>query len=225
MTLYDKYGYCVLPAHSFLYRAGEISEDVIFFGLNPYLETYSNGTDIIEMWETKKEIKLLFMISELANLRTKTAILEIYNGFFPSDQVSYDLHIKYHENKDRRSKFVNTLKQLGISGWLTSEEGNKNELEICLFRNYELFSYINFVTKGSSNEFEKMSKENALKAMNVFPSASFKEKTIKNLARAQSYNEYVKYMAAGMKYDCENSLMTEMQWENLHYDLRLKLKM
>ena len=227
MTLHDKYGYCLIPPGSFLYRAGEISEDAIFFGLNPFMECYANEDRIIEMWETKKELKLLFMVTKLAHLKTKTALVDIYNNIFPDDQVSYDLHIKSRENKIRRAKCVKALRAKGVAGWLTSMEGNKTQLEVCLFQDANTSSSVNLVLKDYSDVLIKKEKENALYITKIFLPPSFEAKSKKSLiaSSAGSYNQYFKRMNVSMQFDLENKNITEQQWKNIHYDLRLKLKM
>jgi hypothetical protein len=84
MTLYDKYGFCIIPTGTKLYKGGEKSDynGCMFFGLQKYVATaFQNNSDKIQIWTVKQDIKVLFMVLELNRLSwTKSAVVDIYNG-------------------------------------------------------------------------------------------------------------------------------------------------
>lgn len=106
-TLYNKYGHCIIPIGTKLYKAGEFTDfdTCMFFGLQKSIATaFQNNSNEVQIWTVKQDIKVLFMVLEYTrNSRTKSAIVDIYKGYYPSENGMNDLDIK-HFNHSKRKK-------------------------------------------------------------------------------------------------------------------------
>jgi hypothetical protein len=197
MNLFRKYGYCVIPKGTLLFRKGDIdfSRDALFFALNPRwvvtVNTYE--TQDVQLWETKKDIKVLFMIKELNEYgHPKCALTEIYKHF-TSETTDLDAVNIKGRDFERRTILIDYLKQNKVHGWLTKIDSGY-PLEICLFPSSITLPQIKL--KEQSTTIPKQYKSyNALYNVNIVPSKTFVNKTQKNLAgrlakRSKRKDEY-----------------------------------
>jgi hypothetical protein len=224
MTLLDKYGYCIVPKNTFLFHKGYIKKDAesVFFGITPLVAHINPGRDKkIQIWKTKSEIQLLFMIMYVYHYSwTKSAIIEIYQDFFPNDTLCDDIEIKYHD-KERRNKLVDKLKEQNVIGWFSSYD-DKYELEICLFRDENFFNIIEPFKETTINKLYSIGFNNPLKNILLYPNEKFYNNSVEKLENFpfKNYKRHVN--------ECINE---EMQFgnsfkycQNANYFLRTKLK-
>jgi hypothetical protein len=197
MNLIEKYGYCRIPKGSILFHSGYIHKDAdsIFFGFVPLTAKASpNSNNRIEIWKLKTDIKLLFMVLEVAHFSwTKSAITEIYRYFFPFDDLCNDIEIKYSDRSKRR-KFINKLKQQEIIGWFSSFE-DKSELEVCLFKNENLVNLIEFIKVVEMEELYAEGFDNSLKKADLHLNNNFYESSNSKLLNFP-FNSYKKHVAS-----------------------------
>lgn len=224
MTLYDKYGYCIIPTGTKLFKGGDSAkyEDCMSFGLQKYVATaFQNNSGKTQVWTVKQDIKVLFMVLELNRSGwTKSAIVDIYNEYYPLENELNDLDIKYFDHQ-KRKHLIDKLKKENIIGWISSLE-DKVDLEICLFpKRQELDRLIELekVIDKESDEFDHL---NALDAINIHPSGQFFSRTKDKLIDSP-YKNYEKMVAAWKKDEIKQGL-TENQARHYHLNLRTKLK-
>ncbi len=225
MSLLNKYGECIIPKGTQLYRGGITTtfDNEMFFGLKKYVAGVFD-TNQIQIWRTKQNIKVLFMVLELDYLsKAKSAIVDIYTEYFQCSQHNEidDLSIKTCQQK--REKFINYLKSENIIGWLSSLE-NKVELEICLFPDKQDFQQIIELEQIISRDNEQHNYLNALSQIEVYPSEQFFTRTKNKLKNNSSFQEYSKLMDEWIKIESEeNQLEKELVRMKL-FNLRMKLK-
>lgn len=220
MTLYDKYGYCLLSQNTYLYRTGEIDKNVnsLFFFL-----TYSDASGFhprnrqVQIWKTKKDIKLLFMVREINRFgHAKSAIVEIFNYYFPGVDAGDDVAIK--QNIKTRMRLIDKMKTDGFVGWLSSVE-NKYVLEICLFDTNNI-SYIELLQ--SVDQADIKNNQHTLKYIDIHPSIEFYDKSYLKIG-TNSYDEYKNMIDEDVENEC-SSRVDRNTVKNSYYNLRMKLK-
>ena len=98
MTLHDKYGHCIIPAGTKLYKGSATTDydGCVFFGLQKYVAAaFQNNSGKIQIWTVKQDIKILFMVQELNHSSwSKSAIVDIYKEYYPPENILHD-DIKY----------------------------------------------------------------------------------------------------------------------------------
>jgi len=223
-TLFDKYGHCIIPKGTKLYKAGEFTvfDTCMFFGLQKSIATaFQNNSNEVQIWTVKQDIKILFMVLEYTqNSRTKSAIVDIYKGYYPSENGINDLEIK-HFDHSKRNKFIEKLKNEKIIGWLSSLD-DRVDLEVCLFpHEKELDRLIELVKVISNNdtEFEYL---NALEKIEIYPSNTFFKQTKKKLLNSP-FSDYEKLIGNSIQDEIKQGL-TEKQAKHYLLNLRTKLK-
>mgnify|MGYP006109312005 FL=1 len=223
MTLYDKYGHCIIPKGTKLFKGGnpDNHDDCIFLGLQKYVATaFKNNSNKVQIWTVKQDIKLLFMVEELNHSSwTKSAIVNIYNEHFPSENRLNDLDIK-HRDLNKRDKFINKLKKQNIIGWLSSLEG-RVDLEICLFPDNQEFDKVIALETVIDHDNKEFDYINALDRIDIYPSKQFFTQTAAQL-NERPFATYAK-MAAAWKEDEMKKGLTDEQARQYHLNLRTKL--
>jgi len=224
MNLYDKYGHCIIPAGTKLYKGGEPNdyEGCIFFGLQKYVATaFQNNTNKIQIWSVKRDIKLLFMVQKLNRSGwAKSSIVEIYKKYYPSETELNDLDIK-HRDHQKRDKFIDKLKAENIFGWLSSLE-DKVDLEICLFHDKQELDQLIELEKVIEKDNDEFDYLNALEATDIHPSRHFFSQTKEKLSDSP-YKDYEKMVEAWTEDEIKQGL-TQEQARHYHLNLRTKLK-
>lgn len=224
MTLRDKYGYCIVPKNTYLFHKGHVNENVdsVFFGITPLIAHINPGRGKkIQIWKLKTEIHLLFMILYVYHYSwTKSAIIEIYQDFFPKDTSCDDIEIKYH-NKVRRKKLIDKLKEQNIIGWFSSYD-DRYELEICLFKDENFYNIIEPIEETYINNLYSIGFNNPLKKFQLYPNEKFFQDSVGKLVNFpfKNYNSHVN--------DCINKELNYghsfKYCQNANYFLRMKLK-
>lgn len=224
MTLYDKYGYCIIPAGTKLYKGGQPNDytGCIFYGLQKHVAAaFQNNSGKIQIWSVKREIKLLFMVQELNDTSwAKSPIIDIYKEYYPSEKVLNDLEIK-HLDHHKRGKLIDKLKNENIMGWLSSLEG-KVDLEICLFHDKREFDQLMELEMVINNDNDKFDYPNALDKIAIYPSGQFFSQT-KDKLKDSPYTDYEKMFASWKEDEIKQGLTAE-QARHYHLNLRTKLK-
>ncbi len=187
--------------------------------------------DTIQVWKTKTEIQVLFLVDYLNNSSwTTSALPQLFNSIFPANSYSDfdDLDIK-HSDINRRNKLVKKLfDEYNISGWLTSLE-NKVELEVCLFdkqANTNQLQLVDTVDSKNKNYFK-----DSLDRIKIFPTRNFYDKTnnkfnehVPFLAKEEDhYTKYKRMMNAWIKDEVSKG-MGEVEAKHYFLNLRTKLK-
>ena len=231
MTLYNKYGHCVIPKNTLLFRGhkGKSFDDCMFFATKHFVA--NAFYDKVQVWKTTTEIKVLFLVEHLNWLSWATSALpSLFNSLFKeeSNPGFDDLDIK-HWNIARRNKLVRKLfDDYKISGWLTSLE-NKVELEICLFDNQANSKQLAFVQTSDRNK--KINLKDSLEKIKIFPTKNFYVRTTEQLNQQAStqtdkkdtYKQHKLFINAGIK-DYLKLGMTRTEAKHHQFDLRTKLK-
>lgn len=152
--------------------------------------------------------------------RTKSAIVDIYKEYYPSENGMNDLDIK-HFDHTKRNKFIDKLKDEKIIGWLSSLD-DKVDLEVCLFpckkelgRLIELFKVIS----NNDTDFDYL---NALEKIEIYPSDQFFKRTRKKL-QYSSFDDYEKKINNSIQDEIKQGLTKEQAKHSL-LNLRTKLK-
>lgn len=78
-----KYGYCVIPKNTLLFRGYEIVDlrDILYFGTK--FNVAKGFNENVQIWKTLADIRVLFMVDSLNESRVKSSISDIYNSYFP----------------------------------------------------------------------------------------------------------------------------------------------
>lgn len=224
--LTDIYGYCIIPKNTLLFRghADASYNDHMFFATKSLDTTGFN--DLLQVWETKKEIKVLFLIDCLNhNSHATSALPRLFNDVFPRESNSNFDDI---ENK-RHNKLVRKLyEQYEISGWLSSLE-NGTALEICLFDKKANSDQLQLLQTVSVNNKEYF--KNSLDKIKVFPPITFYDKTTQELngnsrfptRQIDHYKIYKEMIDDRIKGDIDNG-KDRIKSEHDYFSLRTKLK-
>ncbi len=224
MALYKKYGHCIIPKNTFLFRghSNKSLDDCMFFATKHFVANAFN--DNVQVWKTTTDIKVLFLVEHLNWLSwTTSALPSLFNSIFKEESNSNfdDLDIK-HWDIVRRNKLVRKLfDDYKISGWLTSLE-NKVELEICLFDKQANSKQLAFVETSDRNK--KINLKDSLEKIKLFPTKNFYIKTTEQLNQhASTLTDHKKFINAGVK-DYIKLGMTRTEAKHHLFDLRTKLK-
>lgn len=218
-----KYGYCIIPKNTFLFRGypNMESRDVLYFGTKFHVAKGFNQN--VQVWKTRADIKVLFMIDSLKGSHVKSSISEIYSSYFPETENENfnDLDIKQHRN--RSSSFINMLQcNHKINGWFSSLE-DKEEVEICLFNKAIINDGIHLVEvlRDKGKYFN-----DSLVRFRMFPSESFYHNTNENKINnfVKPYHEYVKGINEFIKESCL-TVDEIRQAKQSYYNMRNKLKL
>lgn len=137
MNLIEKYGQYTIKKGTKLFRISEstsISKEM-FFAFSPDgTSNPKNSSYQIQIWETLVDTNGFLMLTDSSKNKKISAVIEIYNQFFPNEKISDYLDIK-HFSKER-SKLIMSLKSKGINNWICSVE-NKYDMEFFLFDSVE----------------------------------------------------------------------------------------
>lgn len=210
--LFRKYGYCIIPKNTLLYRGFDNAEitECMYFALKFWVAgaPFCNPRDSkhIQIWKVKRDIKVIFLVENVNDRAwSKSAIPKIYNDLFPEEfhLNLNDLDIK-QKNFKRRDKFTSLLLNMyNITGWLSSIEGNI-ELEVCLFGKSQLFEYIKLFRLVDEDE-EGRYYKNSLKQIKIVPTDRFMKRVKKLLS-----DYYIKYSKE--KYPYKAYLRQRREW-------------
>ncbi|TXB66205.1 hypothetical protein FRY74_06425 [Vicingus serpentipes] len=224
MTLYDKYGHCIIPAGTKLYKGGEQNDydACIFFGLQKYVAAaFQNNSGKIQIWSVKRDIKLLFMVLDLNKSSwAKSSVAEIYREYFPSDNELNELDIKHFDHQ-KRDKLIEKLKEENIIGWVSSLE-DKVDLEVCLFPDGQELNRLIELEKVIDKDNDEYEYLNALDTIDIYPSGRFFSQT-KDKLTDSPYKDYEKMVASWTEDEIKQGLTAE-QAGHYHLNLRTKLK-
>lgn len=223
MDLYNAYGYCLIPKGVYLYRCADNTEirECMFFGLDPLVAgCFQDLNDpSIHIWQTIEPIKILFMVSYIdSQARAESAIVEIYESYFPGREKVNDMEIKSY-NRTLRDALISKLIDDGIGGWLSSLE-NAQQLEICLFADrIRQEKRIKFVSSQSDNAPHPIT---SLKKIKIYPSDRFYKLSEEPL-KFQLYPKYKQRIRSILKEELEST--DDINYiKNFWYTLRIKLK-
>jgi hypothetical protein len=219
----EKYGHCIIPKNTCLFHKGYIHKnaDSVFFGLNPITAKANPGPEKdIQIWKVKKDIQLLFMVTYVAHFSwTKSAIVEIYQSFFPKEKFCDDIEIKY-KDRSKRKKLIDKLKEQGIIGWFSSYD-DRQELEICIFNCENFYQFIEISEEIEMDTLYAKGFINPLKKMLLYPNENFFK-----LSRDKLFHfPFIKYKKHVS--DCieeELKLASKKYCQNSNFDLRMKFK-
>ncbi len=215
MDLLHRYGHSIIPKGTILFRGFNDNSyhDVMFFGLQKYVITRF-GTP--QLWITKEEIKLPFLINEInADSNCKSSIPELYTELTDNTGLN-DLEIK--NDYTHRNNFINQLKELKTSGWLSSLE-NKSELEICLFNdNEKKVAFYGYIDEDQN----KYNHFNSLSQISIFPSSSFILNATQNL-NDYPFENYKNGVNNWINEEIEKG-HKKVDLEHYCFNLRFKLK-
>jgi hypothetical protein len=136
-SLLEKYGSYVVEPGTILFRRAPTTDyfESMFFGFDIY-GTSASGlfTSEVQQWKVVRPIQSLFMVKGVTKgKKVRSAIVEVYNSFFPSDpkESRDDVHLKRYECPERAILFQK-LCENNIYSWTTSVE-DKISMELCLF--------------------------------------------------------------------------------------------
>lgn len=178
--LYRKYGYVIVPKGSILFRQGKIIPEYgAFFALHSnWANNFEVGNvDKVDTYEIKEDIRLLFMVSHLNGMgQPITAIEKIYRLLTKEKSKLNDLDIKWRD-KSAKTKFVQTLIDEGVSGWLSTQE-NSPPLEI-------FFMPENIAKVVLKHKPYK--RYNTLSYLEIFPANRFISKSLNNMKSNVDY--------------------------------------
>ena len=187
--LIKKYGYCTIPKGILLYRKGDNNNlnSCIYLSLQSFASSSLPQNIDIQIWKTKKDFQLLFMISEINEVSNPfSSITEIYINHISNEITSLsDLDIKL--DLENRNKIIAFLQNDNILGWFSSIEDTKSKLEICLFpKDFSTISeYVELLTEIPQSH------PNALEFISLNPSKEFLNKS--QLTIENSKSDFIKY--------------------------------
>ena len=153
------------------------------------------------------------MVSHITNRAwVISSLLEIYNSKFPNEKEIDHLEIKQRD-LNKRQKFITTLQEQAILGWLSSLEDNPM-LEVCLFPDKSQFSSLICPLRSVSIEDYKF--HSSLNKIKIYPSEQFYNRT---KSQAGTFNEY--YNSFVSRWTDEDPQQREF-WKSIN--LRMKLR-
>lgn len=224
--LYKKYGYCIIPEGTILYRTynNKNYSDCMFFTIKSTLFWNSSNEKKRQIWRTKRQIKVLFLIEHLDDsARALTTVDKLFRELFPNytplRPTRFDLEIKNDEREIRRKFIEQLFHDFNVSGWFSSIENNE-ELEVCLFDKDANIDQLDLIQSGNFNLDNY--KGNSLKQIEIYPTNIFFENTriqLKKslLANFEDYKEHV----MNNYFNIEND---DIEYNKIDcFDLRWKL--
>lgn len=220
MHLFDKYGYCIIPKGTILFRGcNNVYGEIMYFATKFNVAKIFNNN--IQIWRLKQDLKVIFLIDYI-DYRAKchSAIPILYYELFALKQCNLsELDIK--KNKHRTKKLVNTLiNRHKIIGWLSSIESDQN-IEICLFERNTINNQIELIESCTNNNDNYIF--DSLKKIKVLPSTEFISKTKKELIN----DGFKNYLNTFIKYQIEYYMKMGLNKSNAineAYNMRIKLK-
>ena len=225
----EKYGYCILPENTLLYRGHNDSsfQDCMFFSTEFWVATAFHTS--IQVWKTTKEIKLLFLVDHITKRDWSiSSIPALYHELFEKEQQPpySDLDIK-DRDLQKRNQFVHQLFHgYQIPGWLSSVEG-KCEIEICLFDRNNNSNQLELIEIVNSNDTQYF--KDSLQKIKIFPNKEFYEKSMKSIyednpaieSLKKKYRQQIKYTILEDEKNGHSLLSAIHYW----YNLKIKLKL
>lgn len=225
LNYHEKYGYCILPRGTLLFRGHTEKKisNTMFFAPNHDIASLFNNS--IQIWRIVHDLKILFLVSHInSNGWCYSAVPELLKSCFPKslDQDIDEIQIK-NENIKLRNKFTYYLYyKCGINGWLSSVEG-KIDIEICLLNKINISNHLTLIaeTTAESKEYYK----NSLRKIQIFPAPEFFIRSLLKLKEwGLSYPAYIKDFNKSLKDDAENDEELIIL-KNNRYNIRNKLKL
>lgn len=222
--LKEKYGYCIIPKGTILFRGHEDDSisSVMFFASKIKMARQFNKR--IQIWKTLKDIEIVFLVEEIDSMgRVHSSLPSVFNQLFPKEaNLQFtDLDIKHHDI-ERRNKFIQKLDtEFLLDGWFTSIE-NKKEVEICLFNHNKISNSIKLLEITNDQNVNYF--RDSLKRFQIYPPKNFYINSEIKL-QSKSFKEHKKYVNVCIedeleRYDRTILLHLKHDW----YDMRLKLK-
>lgn len=230
INLYQKYGYCIIPKGTLLFRGGSTTtmETCKFFTLSKYEAAVWVNTRQrkLQIWEALADVKILFMVDYIHQMHNvKSAIVDIYERFFPDDRGHNNLGVKHFDHQ-KRNALINALRAEDIFGWFSSLE-DKVAVEVCLFSDKAAFEQefvlIDAISEKDISSHSDYNNVNSLYNINVFPGNNFFTKT-KDKLKSKPFSEYKAYQKACIEHEVESYGSTYADFERKYYDLRMKLE-
>ncbi len=214
--LINKYGYCTIPEGTVLFRSGDFKiENGVYFTLQHWIFNALNPLKDKEVWVTKKEIEILFMVKNINEYSfPQSSISEIYKQYFQEelDDLSIKLDI------EKRNQLIKRLKEDKLKGWFsTYKNAFGSSFEICIFINEEDFNET--FEQQSIIDIENI---NSLKNLKLYPSDLFFEKS-KEIIKNNSFEKYDK----AKKYWINERIkegFSQKHSEDYYFDLRIAFK-
>jgi hypothetical protein len=214
--LINKYGYCIIPEGTVLFRSGDFNiENGVYFTLQHWIFNSLNPLKYKEVWVTKKDIEILFMVKNINEYSyPQSSISEIYKQYFQEelDDLSIKLDI------EKRNQLIKRLQEDKLKGWFSTYENEfGSSFEICIFINEEDFNET--FEQQSIIDIENI---NSLKNLKLYPSDLFFEKS-KKIIKNNSFEKYEK----AKKYFINQRIMkgfSQKNSEDYYFDLRIAFK-
>ncbi len=227
MNYFKKFGYCVVPKNTFLYR-GHVSAqyaDCMYFALTPDIAKLFNRE--VQVWRVKKAFKIIFLIESInSSCQAISAIPHLINDLYSIKEHKIQDDLKLKEwIKNNTSNFIS---KFSLSGWLTSLENN-NVLEVCLINSVFIQKHIELqsVIQDQSDILYR----NSLRRFKIYPSIKFYQKSRKkieshSIANSNYISTYSKHCMKIRSWIKENSNSDSdvSYFKEYYYDLRQKLK-
>ncbi|MFZ9955701.1 MAG: hypothetical protein ACO3E1_06210 [Flavobacteriales bacterium] len=223
-TLQSKYGYCIIPKNTLLFRGydNDSFEDCMFFATKYFVAKGFN--ERVQVWKTKKEMKVLFLVQNIDDASIPySSLTDIFNQLFPEEANTNfnDLDIK--QNCNRRERLVKYLfNNCDVRGWFTSVEDGQEHIELCLFDSCSIAQHLSFygIFKNASELFYK----DSLTRIKIFPTRAFYNRSAQKLMRKKK--EYLKDIKAFVNEDEERyGKINRLHQRHFYYNLRVALKM
>ncbi|GEM_PF-1422570 len=215
MNLLSKYGSCTIPEGTVLFRSGDYKiENGVYFALQHFISNSLNPLKDKEVWVTKKDIEILFMVKNINEYSlAQSSISEIYKLYFQEelDDLSIKLDI------EKRNQLIKRLKEDKVNGWFSSYENGSTEFEICIF-----ISEVDFMETFEQKSISDVENINSLKNLHFQPTNLFFEKS-KEIIKNNSFEKYDK----AKKYWINERIkegFSQKDSEDYYFDLRIAFK-
>jgi hypothetical protein len=223
LGIYNHYGYVTIPPGTLLYRAihvDRLRHHNLFFALNIY-EARGYG-EVVQVWETTKELKLLLLFQEVIHLRVISNIQILHSQLLPNSNTKRlnDLDVK--QDVSVRDVFCELLySKHNINGWFTSFEDN-DAFEVCLFRKEYYGDKIRLIETTKEKKYSDI--PNGLRFVKIHPSQEFIDRLINKIKNGEerSLKEHLKGMKKWIEEDYPD-LNERKRAIELHYDIRQQL--
>lgn len=125
MTLLEKYGHCIIRKGTKLYRKGPWDEELgVYFTFHPSTafsdSPLCNG--LTQEWEVICDVELIFLVSYIDSRQFPLSSMgKLYSELTQDTYCGDDLEIKYRD-RQKRSNFVQKLRNNKLKGWFCSME-------------------------------------------------------------------------------------------------------